>query len=43
MIGKIKILHLEHNLIEEYNQLIELHSLKREESNIKEEKAILMV
>ena len=43
MIGKIKIPHLEHYLIEEYNQLIELHSLKREESNIKEEKTILMV
>ena len=43
MIGKIKIPHLEHYLIEEHNQLIELHSLKREESNIKEEKVILMV
>lgn len=43
MVGKIKIPHLGHNVIDECNQLIELYSLKREESNIKEEKAILMV
>lgn len=43
MVGKIKIPLLSRKVIEECNQLIESYSIKIEESNLKEDMAILMV